>query len=197
MSRAYTQTRALVRIRGMKRAFIALVLLSVTLVSCQTRPLRTVESVDLRRYVGLWYEVARLPNAFQRDDSRATAEYNLKNEGSIHVVNTEYRPDGNKKIVAGQGTVVPESRGSRLVVRFPGLAALLPEKKEGNYWVIACAPDYSVALVGTPDRRFLWLLARQPNLPPSIRDQYLEIARQQGFLTGRMIIADWKTMPAR
>ncbi|GEP45614.1 lipocalin family protein [Brevifollis gellanilyticus] len=179
----------------MKRALIALVLSSLALVSCQTRPLRTVESVDLKRYGGLWYEVARLPNVFQRDDSRATAEYTLKNTGTIHVVNTEYRPDGNRKVVAGEGTVVPESRGSRLIVKFPGLAALLPEKKEGNYWVIACAPDYSVALVGTSDRRFLWLLARQPSLPAGIRDQYLAIARQQGFLTGKMIMADWSQVP--
>ena len=135
--------------------------LLLLLVSCQTaRPMRTAESVDLKRYVGLWYEIARLPNSFQQDDSRATAEYTLKNDGSVHVVNTEYRPDGSDKIATGQATVVPDSRGSRLRVEFGGLASLVPVSKQGNYWIIALAPDYSVALVGTPDRRFLWLLAR-------------------------------------
>lgn len=182
----------------MKLALAAFLLSSVLLVSCQgpLRPLRTVESVDLKRYVGLWYEIGRLPNSFQQDDSSATAEYSLKNVGTVLVVNTEYRPDGNRKIAQGEATVVPESQGSRLRVKFAGPAMLIPTPKTGNYWIMALAPDYSVALVGTPDRKFLWLLARQPNLPASTREHYLSIARGQGFATGRMILDNWsKPLP--
>ena len=182
----------------MKLALTALALLSVVLVSCHTtRPLRTEKSVDLRRYVGLWYEIARLPNSFQRDDSRATAEYTLENTGTVHVVNTEYRPDGNQKVVSGQATVVPESNGSRLRVKFSGPAALVPVSKEGNYWIIAVSPDYSIALVGTPDRKFLWLLARRPDLPITNRQYYLDMAAREGFAITSMLIPAWPPQPAR
>jgi len=157
-----------------------------------TRSLRTVKSVDSSRYAGRWYEVARLPNRFQRDDSLATAEYRVQGPGVLGVLNTERRPDGSTKQIRGTATAVPGSGGSRLRVKFEGLAGLIPVPKDGNYWIIALAPDYSTALVGTPDRNFLWLLSRQSNPSPSVRQRYLEIAAKQGFDIERVLVANWK-----
>ena len=173
---------------------IALFLLPLLLAACASQPsksLRTVSNVDLHRYAGRWYEIARLPNSFQRDDSRATADYTIGQNGDLRVLNTEHRPDGRTKKAAGHATVVPQSGGGRLRVKFTGLAALAPVPREGNYWILALATDYSAALVGTPDRKFLWLLARRADFPAAQRSRYLKIARGEGFAVEKVLIADW------
>lgn len=149
--------------------------------------MRTADKVDLQRYAGRWHEIARLPNSFQRDDSGATANYTPQADGSVRVVNTERRPDGSTRTATGRATVVEGSGGARLRVKFDGLAALVPAAAEGNYWIIDLAPDYSSALVGTPDRKFLWLLARRPDLPAAAKERHLRRAREQGFDTTRLI----------
>lgn len=165
-----------------------LLILTLILASCASpRPLRTVSQVNLARYAGHWHEITRLPNSFQRDDSRATADYTLQQDGSVRVVNTEYRPGGTTRTAAGRATAVAGSGGSRLRVKFEGLAALAPAAAEGNYWIIDLAPDYSAALVGTPNRKFLWLLSRSANMAPAVRERYLRRARDEGFDTTRLI----------
>jgi apolipoprotein D and lipocalin family protein len=166
-------------------------LVVLLMVSCRTttrtRPLPTASSVELNRYAGRWHEITRLPNAFQRDDSKAMADYSLLPDGSVKVVNTELRPNGSQKKVEGRATVVPGSDNTRLRVKFSGLAALAPASKEGNYWIIKLADDYSVVLVGTPDRKFLWLLARDANLPEAVKKAYVEEARRLGFATDKLL----------
>lgn len=167
---------------------ILLALSALFVVSCSSpQPLRTVGKVDLGRYAGRWYEITRLPNAFQRDDSRATADYTVLGDGSVRVVNTEYRPDGKRHTAEGRATVVEGSGGGRLRVKFKGLAALVPAAVEGNYWIMALAPDYSAALVGTPDRKFLWLLSRKATMPNEAKERYLTMARAQGFDVTKVI----------
>ncbi len=168
--------------------------LSSFLIGCasqHTVPLTTVRTVNLARYAGHWYEIARLPNSFQHDDSRATADYTLKRDGTLRVVNTEFRPDGTTNKAIGSATVVPDSSGAKLRVKFAGLAALVPVAEEGNYWIFELAPDYSKVLVGTPDRKFLWLLARDAHLSAEERKAYLKIARREGFAVKTMIITQW------
>ncbi len=174
----------------MPRLFLcAIGLAAVALVSCSQpmRPLPTASKVDLARYAGKWFEIARLPNSFQREDSRATAEYTLLPDGAVTVRNTELRPDGTTKTIDGRATAVPGSDGARLRVKFGGLAALAPVPDDGNYWIIAVEPDYSLALVGTPDRDFLWILARSPKVPPEKLAGYVARARQLGFPVERLL----------
>ena len=150
-------------------------------------PLATATGVDIQRYAGHWYEVFRLPNSFQRDDAKAEANYTLQRDGTVRVVNTETRPDGTQKTAEGTATVVPDGRNSRFRVKFEGLAALIPVSEEGNYWIVKLEPDYSAALVGTPDRKFLWLLSRTPKINAERRNSYEAEARRLGFDTRQLI----------
>lgn len=172
--------------------FLAAALLTAALLSqcksAKNQPsLATAGQVDLARYAGHWHEIFRLPNSFQNDNSRAEAHYTLQAGGTVKVVNTEFRPDGTTKKAEGSATAVPDSGNSRLKVRFKGLAALAPVPDEGNYWIIKLEPDYSAALVGTPDRKYLWLLARDRNLNPQKRAAWEAEARKQGFDTSKLI----------
>lgn len=177
----------------MKPLLPALTLLgALCIASCATSshhaPLATAPRVELKRYAGRWHEIARLPNSFQRDDSAATAEYTPMPDGSIRVVNTEYRPGGKTKQAVGKATPVPNSGNGRLRVEFSGLAGVFaPNPEEGNYWIIKLSPDYSTAMVGTPDRKYLWLLSRNPRLPKAVRDEYVQAANRMGYPTEKLI----------
>lgn len=169
----------------------ALSILCISLLSScagpQLKPLQPVAQVDLKRYSGQWYEQFRLPNSFQEDSASAEARYTPQPDGSVKVVNTEFRTDGTRKTASGSATAVSGSGNSRLRVKFEGLAALVPAAEEGNYWIIKLAPDYSAALVGTPDRKYLWLLTRSRQITPALREEYLAEARRQGFDTTPLI----------
>lgn len=173
------------------KTLFSLLALAVLLNGCAretARPLPTASHVDLKRYSGRWYEVARLPNFFQRADSSAIAEYTPNTDGSVRVLNTELRPDGTRKAIEGRADAVPGSEQARLRVRFGGLAGLAPVSKAGNYWIIEVAPDYSMALVGTPDRKYLWLLARSPKVNTAKRDRLIAKARSLGFPVDKLIV---------
>jgi apolipoprotein D and lipocalin family protein len=164
--------------------------LALSISSCSNPsrpPLKTEAKVDISRYTGQWYEQFRLPNSFQKEGATAEARYTLQADGTVQVVNTETRRDNQRKSVTGTATVVPDGRNSRLQVRFQGLASLVPVPEEGNYWIIKLAPDYSMALVGTPDRKFLWLLSRKPKISAEVRTAYEKEAQRQGFDTSKLV----------
>ena len=150
-------------------------------------PLPTVPHVDLARYAGTWHEIARLPNWFQRSCERSRAEYIPCGDGSITVINTCVKASGRCTSIEGRATPVPCSGNARLRVKCGGLAALVPVASEGNYWIIALDDDYQWAMVGTPDRRFLWILARQPCLPAEVFAQLRQRACQLGFDVDRLV----------
>lgn len=148
--------------------------------------LQTVPSVDLTRYMGTWYEIARLPMRHEPEDaSGITASYSLQDDGKVRVCN-RMRHRGEIEESIGEATAVDDS-GSRLEVSFlPQGLRWIPFTK-GDYWIIGLEPDYSAALVGSPDRKYLWLLARAPQLDPAVRDRHLATARAQGFDLGPLI----------
>ncbi len=149
--------------------------------------LPTVPHVDLARYAGTWHEVARLPNFFQRKCVHSQAVYTPRADGGITVVNTCSTRHGGCQRVEGRAEPVPCSGNARLRVRFNGLAALAPVPREGNYWIIALDDDYQWAMVGTPDRKFLWILARDRCLPPDVYRQLTQRARCLGFDVDRLV----------
>lgn len=156
---------------------LAAMLIAVLLSSCASRPpLKTVPNVDLKRYEGTWYEIAKYPNFFQRSCAKNTsARYTAKPDGTIEVVNRCVMKNGESKQVIGQATVVPGSNNTKLMVGFGG-----PFK--GAYWVIGLdEKKYSWALVGHPSRKFLWILSRTPKLSEAEYTKIIFLAESLGY----------------
>lgn len=148
-------------------------------------PLQVVAPVDLQRYAGLWHEQARLPNRFQKQCAGpATAEYMLLGDGQMEVRNRCIRADGSFDETVGVARVAPvagQPGAGRLEVRFaPEWLGWLPVVW-GDYWILKLDRDYQVALVGTPDRKSLWVLSRAPRLDDAALDAELDYARSLGF----------------
>jgi apolipoprotein D and lipocalin family protein len=143
---------------------------------------QTVASVDLGRYAGKWYEIARLPNSFQSQCvSDVTAIYRARSDGRLDVVNRCRTPSGEIDEAVGVARVADQTTRAKLEVRFaPAFLSFLPFVW-GDYWVLGLAPDYGWALVGSPDRQFLWLLARSPNVADADYGAALALATAQGF----------------
>ncbi|MGP9556854.1 lipocalin family protein [Psychrobacter sp. AOP7-A1-24] len=142
----------------------------------------TVDSVDLNTYAGTWYEIGRLPMYFQRKCAGdVTANYAQKDDGSgITVTNKCVSEDGSGIVAEGLAKPVDES-GSKLKVTFlPKWIRWLPVGR-ADYWVLARDAGYKTALVGTPDKKYLWLLARSPNMSQETYTKYRQIAQQQGY----------------
>lgn len=162
-------------------AVVGLGLLACASTSRRSSPPSTVARVDLERYAGTWHEIARSPNWFQRDCAGGvTATYTANANGTIRVDNQCVDKDGKTKRSVGTARVVPGSSGSKLKVTFFWPFA-------GDYWVLALdEKDYGWALVGTPSRDFLWILARDQSLPAETYDRILAEARARGFETSKL-----------
>ncbi|HCM39152.1 MAG: hypothetical protein A2070_00865 [Bdellovibrionales bacterium GWC1_52_8] len=150
--------------------------------------LRTVPSVDLSRYVGTWYEIARLPNRFQKDCAQSTAKYSLREEGKIDVLNSCRKlSDGSLKEAHGLAEVVDRDTNSKLRVIFtPGLIRWLGIGW-GNYWIIELEPEYKYVVVSEPGREYLWILSRTPVMEKSVYEGILERLKANGFDVSKLI----------
>jgi len=155
----------------------------------QTKELTVVPSVDLQRYQGKWYEIARLPNRFQEQCvGNVVASYTLRQDGKITVINECKLVDGSTDRAEGIARLADSSGpNSKLKVRFaPAFLSFLPFVW-GDYWIIELASDYSYVLVGDPGRKYLWILARSSQIPDSTYQQLVEKARAQGFTVDRLV----------
>lgn len=148
-------------------------------------PLDTVDSVDVNKYLGKWYEIARLPNRFQEDCFCATAEYSIIDEQTLKVVNScrEENFDGELDQVDGKAFIVEGSNNSKLKVQF-----FWPFK--GDYWIINLdEKDYQYAVVGTPSRKYLWILAREKEIESGLLKSLISDAENKGFDISQLIIS--------
>ncbi|MEL6361038.1 MAG: lipocalin family protein [Pseudomonadota bacterium] len=167
-----------------RRGFAIFALLAT--VSCASQPsyrsaevpLETVEAVDLDRYLGKWYEIARFPNRFEKDCEGVTAEYARRQDGLITVTNTcrKNTPDGPEEVAKGRARIVNAETNAELKVSFFG-------PFWGDYWIIHLEEDYSVAIVSEPKGRYLWILSRTPTLPESQLKFLTEKIKADGFDT--------------
>jgi apolipoprotein D and lipocalin family protein len=159
-------------------------------------PPQTVGKVDLERYQGTWYELARLPMFFQRDCLQSEAHYTLQGEGEVGVLNRCRDNKGEWQEVRGSAT--PQQKGStdKLTVSF-SQSNLLSALARGEYWIIYLDDNYQTAVVGDSKLNYLWLLAREPQVDQDTLNQMLLAARKQGYNTDKLI---WRTadkdMPA-
>ena len=161
--------------------------LALAAVIADTPPLTVVGNLDPSRYAGRWFEIARLPNRFQtKCASDVTAEYQLKPEGGFIVVNRCRNAAGEITDATGVARSVANNPTSVLQVRFaPAFLSVLPFVW-GDYQVIALDDGHTYSVVGTPDRKYLWVLSRQPQMAPSQYHHLAELAKQQGFAVERL-----------
>lgn len=146
-----------------------------------------VATLDLSRYLGLWYEVGRLP--MKHEDDRAsdvTAEYSLEEDGHVRVDNRCLDDDGEPTQALGRATPDPERPGCLEVTFLPAGLRWIPFTS-ADYWILRIDEGYTTALVGTPDHRFLWLLSRSPFVDPGTESAYRATATEQGYDLGLWI----------
>lgn len=156
----------------------------ILLPSCSGIPkgIEPVTDFELNRYLGQWYEIARLDHSFERGLSNVTASYNPRPDGGIEVINGGYDMKKQRwREARGKAYFVGEPSVGQLKVSFFG-------PFYGGYNIIALdRTDYNYALVCGPNRRYLWVLARSPNLNPAVLHSLLDRARELGFATDALI----------
>lgn len=180
---------------------LALVLPALALTACMESPRdrlagdtppATVESVDLDRYAGLWFEIFRADHSFERDCDGVTAFYERQGEDQIRVINRCWQGglDGMPDIAEGRARLPDPADTSRLEVSFFG-------PFYGDYWVIDLAEDYSWALISEPQGRYLWMLSRTPRPDPDLIEARLQSLRDRGFDTEGLIFPEqWDSVEA-
>lgn len=174
------RTRAVPR---MLRAGLALAAVNMLPAAAQARPPRTVDRVDLHRYVGRWYEIAKIPNRFQRQCvGGTTAEYILRDDGRIDVVNRCRTEDGSIDEARGVAKIEDRDTNSRLKVSFVRVLGI--SLFWGDYWILDLGAEYEYAVVGSPDRKYGWILSRTPDMEPQKLDAVFEGLREQGYDPG-------------
>jgi len=147
----------------------------------------TVARVEMARYQGTWYEIARMPLWFQRNCLRSQATYGLLETGEVSVLN-ECDTGGGKDSIRGRARVVDAKTNARLEVRFDNwFSVFIPSQPQGNYWILYLGDDYRTVIVGTPDRENLWIMARTPVIDEARYTELVGIARGLGFDTGKLI----------
>ncbi len=143
--------------------------------------LQTVAHVDLNRYLGLWYEIGRYPNSFQEGCLGSTAMYTARPNGEIDVLNScRDVQDGSLRAAKGRAWVVDKVSNARLKVSF-----FWPFR--GDYQIIDLGQEYEYAVVGTPNRKYLWVLSRTPEMRPEILAKILENVEKQGFARDNLL----------
>jgi len=158
------------------------------MVGADNAPLRVVPELDYKRYAGTWYEIARLPNRFEKKCvSNVTANYTVRPDGRITVTNRCKQSDGSTSEATGIARRMEGKPTSVLQVRFAPAFLSFLSKVWGDYQVIELGPQYDYSIVGSPDRKYLWILARTPRLDPAIYQSLVERARAQGFDTSTLI----------
>ena len=145
-------------------------------------PLQVVPRVDLERYTGTWFEIARFPHRFQEGCVASSATYTLRSDGAIEVLNQcrKGSPDGEISSVRGKAWVVDKETNAKLKVSF-----FWPFS--GAYWIIDLGENYDYAVVGHPNRKYLWILSRTPQMEDSLYQRILEKLRNQSYDLSKLI----------
>jgi apolipoprotein D and lipocalin family protein len=139
-------------------------------------PVTTVKELDINKYLGTWYEIASFPQRFQKDCTGTTATYSLRDDGKISVLNKCFKKalNGPESTANGKAWVPNPSEPGQLKVQF-----FWPFS--GDYWVIALDKDYQWVVVGSPNRKYLWILARTPSIKDSLYSELTKMAELQFF----------------
>jgi apolipoprotein D and lipocalin family protein len=169
-----------------------LITAALSLTGCMGMPERVtpVDQFEADRYLGTWYEIARLDHSFERGLTRISAQYSMREDGGIRVVNRGYDPErGRWKTATGKAYFVNSAEEGYLKVSFFG-------PFYGSYVVFGLdRQNYQYAFVSGPDLSYLWLLARTPTVPQTVVDAFREAALAHGFDTDALIFVDQSPLP--
>ncbi len=170
--------------RAAAPALIAICALAVC-AGCKLLPPRTVDYVDISRYAGLWYEIARYPTDFDENAVAVTAQYTLNDNGTVHVLNRGLvgSLDGPETSIEGTARVVNPRTNAKLAVRFDRESI---KNFEFPYWIIDLGADYDYAVVSNPSRSTLYILNRTPSMDQQLYNDILSRLAQQGYDTGKI-----------
>lgn len=148
-------------------------------------PLETVAAVDLNKYAGTWYEIAAMPQRFEKGCHCVKAEYSLHPDGYVAVKNScrKGSPSGENEVADGKAFPVEGSNNSKLKVQF-----FWPFK--GDYWILELDKNYQYVMVGSPNRESLWFLSRTPQMEKATYDRLLALAKEKGFPIGEVRTMD-------
>ncbi len=164
----------------------------VFLASCTGMPdnIKPVEQFELPRYLGTWYEIARLDHSFERGLSHITAKYTLRDDGGVSVINRGYSQENKAwKSAEGKAYFVDKTDRGYLKVSFFG-------PFYGSYVVFELDKEnYNYALISGPNKEYFWILARQPELEPALLQQLIEKAKSLGFATDKLIMVNHSGTP--
>ena len=147
--------------------------------------LEVVPHVELEKYLGKWYEIAHLPAKFQEGCNETTATYTLSKDGNISVLNQATK-NGKIKQAKGKAKVVDKNTNAKLKVTF-----FWPFY--GDYWIIKLGNNYDYSVVGTPNRKYLWILSRTPQMDDNLYSQIIEYVKSKGFEVNKLIKTLQKT----
>jgi len=151
----------------------------------------TVDNVDLNKYIGLWYEVAKIPNSFQDQCAYGTtAEYKIDEDGDIIVTNSCFDDENELDVAEGLAKVVDKKTNAKLEVSFVSFLGIRPFW--GDYWIIGLDENYQWAIVATPSRKYGWVLSRTPSLPDSTMQTIFEILKSQHYNPADFEISEQK-----
>ena len=140
----------------------------------------TVKQVDLKQYIGKWFEIAKIPNSFQDQCAYGTtAEYKIDEDEDIIVINSCYEKDGNPDVAEGLAKVVDRKTNAKLEVSFVNFLGIRPFW--GDYWIIGLDENYQWAVVGTPSRKYGWILSRTPSLPDNTMQEIFSLLKSQNY----------------
>ncbi len=170
---------------SMRRFFMKIVWLALLSLGAQAQalaPLGTIPTLDVPRYMGTWYEIAKYPAWFQRRCvSSTSAQYSVLEAGRVQVVNRCKMANGEWNEAVGVARQIGGATSPQLKVRFaPEWLAFIP-MVWGDYWVIAIDPQYQWSIVSEPSRQYLWVLSRTPSLPRATYEQLLQQLATLGF----------------
>ena len=162
-----------------KHSLLSLTLLLLSNIGLANAPLQTVKNVDLKRYAGRWYEIASIPNRFQKGCRCTMATYTLSGPNRIDILNQCLKPDNSVDTARGKAWAADTSNTGKLSVQF-----FWPFR--GKYWILALDKHYRYAMVGAPSRDYLWILSRRKTLSSKDYNALLSNATQQGFDVKRL-----------
>jgi apolipoprotein D and lipocalin family protein len=172
---------------GLMLPWLAALAVLPAALSASQSPLVPIEALQLSRYEGRWFELAKYPNVFQRKCVADTsADYALLPSGKVQVTNRCRIAEGSLIVAVGEARVVGPDASATLEVRFaPAWLAWIP-LVWGDYWVIDLDAGYTLSAVSEPEREYLWILSRTPEVPESVLKPLLERLEAKGFDLSRL-----------